>query len=94
MSESRQNKNNQKKELSKNEETLYDLFLSEYNDLFEYMIKSNSDYILSKITENISYLIGKEKYDTYPPELLKKFKKKITQRIYQSRSSSYRKNKK
>ncbi len=78
MSESRQkNTKNQKKELSKNEETLYDLFLSEYNDLFENMLNSNYEYIFSKITKNISYLIGKEKYDTYPPELIKKFKKKL-----------------
>ena len=78
MSHSRQKyKKNPKKELSKNEETLYDLFLSEYNDLFENMLNSNSDYILSKITKNISYLIGKEKYENYPPELLKKFKKKL-----------------
>ena len=78
MSLSRQKfKKNDKKDLSKNEETLYDLFLSEYNDLFENMLTSDSDIIISKITRNISYLIGKEKYDNYPSELLKKFKKKL-----------------
>ena len=82
MSHSRQKyKKNPKKELSKNEETLYDLFLSEYNDLFENMLNSNSDYILSKITKNISYLIGKEKYENYPPELLKKFKKNYSMNV-------------
>ena len=64
-----------KKDLSKNKETLYDLFLFEYNDLFENMLTSYSDIIISKITRNISYLIGKEKYDKYPSKLLKRFKK-------------------
>ena len=78
MSQTKQrSKANTKKELSKSEETLYDLFLSEYNDLYENILNTNSDYILSKITKNISYLMGKEKYDNYPNELLKKFKNKL-----------------
>ena len=78
MSQTKQrSKTNTKKELTKSEETLYDLFLSEYNDLYENILNTNSDYILSKITKNISYLMGKEKYDNYPAELLKKFKNKL-----------------
>ena len=78
MSQSRQKfKRPERKELSKNEETLYELFLSEYNDLFENILNSNSDDILSKITKNISCLIGKENYENYPSELLKTFKKKL-----------------
>ncbi len=70
-------KKNGKKELSKKEETLYGLFLSEYNDLFENILNSNSDAIISKITKNISHLIGKEKYENYSPELIKAFKAKL-----------------
>ena len=79
MTQSRQRfrKTNEKRDLSKNEETLYDLFLSEYNDLFENMLNSNSDDIISKITKNISYLIGKEKYENYPSDLLQNFKQKL-----------------
>ena len=66
-----------KKEFTKNEETLYDLFLSEYNDLFENMLSSNSDEIMSKITKNIAHLIGKEKYDNFSPEVIKSFKTKL-----------------
>ena len=70
-------KKNFRKEFSKNEEALYELFLSEYNDLFENMLNTNSDDILNKIARNISHLIGKENYENYPNELLKKFKKKL-----------------
>ena len=78
MFQSRQKlRKNIKKESSKNEETLYDLFLSEYNDFFENILNSNSEDILNKITRNISHLIGKEKYESYPIDLLKKYKKKL-----------------
>ena len=78
MSQSRYRfRKSDRKDLSKSEETLYDLFLSEYNDQFENMLNSNSEDLLSKITKNISSLIGKEKYESYPSELLKTFKKKL-----------------
>ena len=58
-------------------EPLFDLFLSEYNDLFENMFSSNVDYIISKLIKNISQLLGKEKFESYPKELIQKYKDKL-----------------
>ena len=70
------NNSNTKEEKIKTE-PLYDLYLSEYNDLFEYMFSSSVDYILSKLTKNISQLLGKEKFESYPKELIQKYKDKL-----------------
>ena len=69
-------KDNIKEEKIKTE-PLYELFLSEYNDLFENMLSSSVDYILSKLTKNISHLLGKEKFESYPKDLIQKYKDKL-----------------
>ena len=38
-------------------EPLYDLFLTEYNDLFENSLSMNSDQLISKLIKNISQLL-------------------------------------
>ena len=77
-------KNNSKNNIKEKEETnnksndaLFDLFLSEYNDLFENMLSSSVDYIFSKLIKNISQLLGKEKFESYPKELIEKYKDKL-----------------
>ena len=67
--------------INKSNEPLFDLFLSEYNDLFENMLSSNVDYIISKLIKNISQLLGKEKFESYPKELIQKYKDKLYEEI-------------
>ena len=62
---SKSNIKEKEENLNKSNETLFDLFLSEYNELFENMLSSNVDYIFSKLIKNISQLLGKEKFESY-----------------------------
>jgi hypothetical protein len=41
------------------------------------MLSMSSDYILSKLINNISQLLGKEKFDTYPKELIQKYRTRL-----------------
>ena len=70
-------KNNIKYEMTKPEEKLYNFFVSEYNDIFENILNYSFDFIFTRITKNILCLLGKEKYESYPPELIKFFKDKL-----------------
>ena len=63
--------------INNNNEPLYDLFLSEYNDIFENMLSMSSEYILTKLINNISQLLGKEKFDSYPKELIQKYRNRL-----------------
>ena len=58
-------------------EPLFDLFLSEYNDLFENMLSMSPDYIIAKLTNNICQLLGKEKFESYSKEHIQKIKNKL-----------------
>ena len=62
---------------NKSNEPLYDLFLSEYNDIFENMLSMSSEYILAKLVNNISQLLGKEKFESYPKELIQKYRNRL-----------------
>ena len=74
---SKSNIKEKEENLNKSNEPLFDLFLSEYNELFENMLSSNVDYIFSKLIKNISQLLGKEKFESYPKELIEKYKDKL-----------------
>ena len=63
--------------INNNNEPLYDLFLSEYNDIFENMLSTSSEYILAKLVNNISQLLGKEKFESYPKELIQKYRNRL-----------------
>ena len=67
----------QNKTPNKSNEPLYDLFLSEYNDIFENMLSTSSEYILAKLVNNISQLLGKEKFESYPKELIQKYRNRL-----------------
>ena len=67
----------QNKNINKSNEPLYDLFLSEYNDIFENILSMSSEYILSKLVNNISQLLGKEKFESYPKELIQKYRNRL-----------------
>ena len=58
-------------------EPLFDLFLTEYNDLFENMLSMSPYYIIAKITNNICQLLGKEKFESYSKDLIQKLKNKL-----------------
>ena len=58
-------------------EPLYDLFLTEYNDLFENSLSMNSDQLISKLIKNISQLLGKEKFESYSADLIQHLKQKL-----------------
>ena len=62
---SKSNIKEKEENLNKSNEPLFDLFLSEYNELFENMLASSVDYIFSKLIKNISQLLGKEKFESY-----------------------------
>ena len=58
-------------------EPLYDLFLTEYNDLFENSLSMNSEQLISKLIKNISQLLGKEKFESYSADLIQHLKQKL-----------------
>ena len=72
---------NSKKNNNNNNEPLYDLFLSEYNDLYENILSLTKDKIITKIIKNISRLLGKEKFESYSSELILNFKNKLIFKI-------------
>ena len=80
MKNSQKNKNNElveSSELSSKESELYDLFIDEYNDLFENLFNLKGKNIFSILKHNVSLLIGKKKFHKYTNISLEKIQKML-----------------
>ena len=80
MKNSQKKKNNElveSSELSSKESELYDLFIDEYNDLFENLFNLKGKNIFSILKHNVSLLIGKKKFHKYTNISLEKIQKML-----------------
>ena len=87
------NKNNLKKkeikkeidnlELTANECDLYDLFINEYNDLFENILNLKGKNIYAIMKHNVFLLLGKEQFNEYPRSSHKKVYNKIKEEYFE-----------
>ena len=63
---------------SETEKNLYDLFVTEYNDLFKDILQLNKKNILSKIIHNILSYLGQRKFNLFPKDMVQKITNKLT----------------
>ena len=78
--------NNEEKdssELTQEESDLYDLYINEYNDLFENVLNLKGKNLYSLIKHNVSLLMGKSKFSKYSKSSLKKVYNKLKEDYFE-----------
>ena len=70
-------------ELTPNELELYDLFVNEYNDIFENILNLKGKNIYAIIKRNIFLLLGKEQFNQYSKLSQRKVYKKIREEYFE-----------
>ena len=71
------NEENEISELTQEESDLYDLFINEYNDLFENVLNLRGKNLYTIIKHNVFLLIGKSNFNNYSKISLKKIHNKL-----------------
>ena len=77
------NKENDSSEMTQEESDLYDLFINEYNDLFENALNLKGKNLYSIIKHNVSLLIGKSNFNKYSRTSLKKIHNKLKEDYFE-----------
>ena len=78
--------NNEEKdssELTQEESDLYDLYINEYNDLFENVLNLKGKNLYSLIKHNVSLLMGKSKFSKYSKTSFKKVYNKLKEDYFE-----------
>ena len=70
-------------EFTQNELELYDLFVNEYNDIFENILNLKGKNIYATIKRNIFLLLGKESFNQYSKLSQRKVYKKIREEYFE-----------
>ena len=70
-------------EMTQEECDLYDLFINEYNDLFENMLNLKGKNLYSIIKHNVSLLIGNSNFNKYSRASLKKIHNKLKEDYFE-----------
>ena len=74
---------NDSSEMTQEECELYDLFINEYNDLFENVLNIKGQNLYSMIKHNVSLLIGKKNFSKYSKSSLKKVHNKLKEEYFE-----------
>ena len=77
------NEDNDISELTQNELELYDLFINEYNDIFENILNLKGKNIYAIIKRNIFLLLGKDQFNQYSKLSQRKVYKKIREEYFE-----------
>ena len=77
------NEENDSSELTQEECDLYDLYINEYNDLFENVLNLKGKNLYSIIKHNVCLLIGKSKFNQYSKTSLKKVYTKLKEDYFE-----------
>jgi hypothetical protein len=86
MNENLKSQNNEEidsSEMTQEECDLYDLFINEYNDLFEKMLNLKGKNLYSIIKHNVSLLLGNSNFNKYSRSSLKKIHNKLKEDYFE-----------
>ena len=70
-------------ELTTNECDLYDLYINEYNDLFENILNLKGKNIYAIMKRNVFLLLGKTQFNKYSKSSMKKVYNKIKEEYFE-----------
>ena len=77
------NGENEFNELTQEESDLYDLFINEYNDLFENVLNLKGKNLYTIIKHNVFLLLGKSNFNKYSKTSLKKIYNKLKEDYFE-----------